>query len=87
LSARSLDGLATLAARRAPEQAVRCAAAAESLRASLGASSRLRERQRLNASMQTALQELGAEAFAAAWRAGRGADTAKLLADIPPDLI
>jgi predicted ATPase/transcriptional regulator with XRE-family HTH domain len=87
LSARSLDGLATLAASRAPEQAVRLAAAADALRASLGASSRPLERGRLHASMETARRELGARAFAAAWQTGSQFDAAKLLADTPPELV
>jgi hypothetical protein len=87
LTARSLAGLATLAVTRAPEQAVRLAAAANTLRAKVGVSSSPLESRRLKAAMETALHELGSEAFAAAWDTGRQSNTAKLLADTPPDLV
>jgi hypothetical protein len=87
LAARSLAGLATLAVTRAPEQAVRLAAAADTLRTKVGVSSSPLESRRLKAAMETALHELGSEAFAAAWDTGRQSNTAKLLADTPPDLV
>jgi hypothetical protein len=80
--ARSLEGLAMLAVSAAPERAVRYAAAADSMRGRLGASGQLVERARVESAMQTALEALGAAAFAAAWNQGAAARAAELLADM-----
>jgi predicted ATPase/transcriptional regulator with XRE-family HTH domain len=70
LTARCVEGLATLSAERSPERAVRLAAGAHALRSSLGASGQLQERERLSAALASAQRALGAAGFVAAWNAG-----------------
>jgi hypothetical protein len=79
---RSLEGLARLSASQWPERAVRLAAAAHALCASLGARDRVPERQRLNSSLKIALDALGAAEFAVAWNVGLYADVAQLLTEL-----
>jgi len=78
LTARCVEGLATLAAERSPERAVRLAAGAHALRSSLGASGQVHERQRLDASLVSAQRALGAAGFVAAWNAGLQLDPSQL---------
>jgi tetratricopeptide (TPR) repeat protein len=81
LTARFVEGLATLAAERSPERAVRLAAAAHALRSSLGASGQVQERQRLNASLMAAQGALGAAGFVAAWNAGLRLDIPQVVVE------
>ena len=80
LVARSLEGLARLAAPNAPVRAVHLAAAADALRSGAGVRMQAVERERLDASMHVALSALGAAGFTAAWNVGRRMDVAELIA-------
>ncbi len=80
LVARSLEGLARLASKRSPRQAVYFAAAADALRAQLGLRSRAAQQRRLTASLESAKRTLGEVDYAAAWTAGQRADLAQLVA-------
>jgi tetratricopeptide (TPR) repeat protein len=79
--ARGLEGLAGTRAAESPERAVRLAAAADSVRAHLGATRHPRDDLRVRTWLDETRRALGEAAFTEAWAAGSTLDSSRAVAE------